>query len=200
MLQVFKDKLYSLSVNNKFFIFSICIIILIIIFHFYSNYDVKSKFINYISNRGYVNTDGSNLYYNNIGGISLDEFNDDIKNKDNSYYEINYFDVDEMIFKKNRRDYIDGMESNLNLSYSYKTKNINYSYRAVLDEESTLIYTGEYLFSKGKYKFTCNKDYVYQFDDNNSLICDKLKEDVINFYDEAINVIDNYSLVNRMIK
>lgn len=200
MIQKFKDRLYSLSVNNKFFVFSIVIVALIIIFHFYNDYDVKSKFINYINKKGYVNNDGSNLYYKNVGDSSLEGFNYSVEIKDNSYYEVNYFDVDEILFKKNRRDYIDGMESNLNLSYSYKTKNITYSYRAVLDQESTLIYSGEYLFNKGKFEFTCNKEYVYQFNDDNSIVCDKLKNDVINFYDEAINAVDNYSLVNRMIK
>lgn len=202
MLEKFKEKMYSLSSSTKFMFFSIFIIILIIILLIYNNKKVEDTFIDELSKLGYHNTDGGNYYYKNIGGITLNDFNAYVSDKVNSKYEMNYFDVDEVLFKKNKRVYYDGMLSNLNMFYDYKEKVVTYNYRVEDVGEATLIYSGNYEFKNKDFVFTCEKEYIYKYDleSSNELVCDNIKYDVRDFYDEAVNIISNYSLLNRLIK
>ena len=47
-----------------------------------------------------------------------------------------------------------------------------------------------------------DNDYIYNYDvlDNDTVICNKLENDASNFYKEAMGVISNYSLIERLIK
>ena len=202
MFEKIKNRFYYLSVSNKIFIFSFILIILFLVLKIYNSKSVEPKFINHIKKLGYVNTDGGNLYYKNILGVSLEEYNYDVSYKKENHYEINYFDIDNVLFKKNKRDYVDGISSLLNESYDYKTRVVDYSYRVQYDDEAAFIFSGEYMFKDGEFNYTCEKDYIYNYDidDKDEIICNKLKSDVSNFYKESIGVIDNYSLINRLIK
>ena len=202
MLEKIKTRFYNLSVSNKLFIISIIIIILFLVLKIYNSKDAEPKFIDYINKMGYVNTDGGTLYYKNILGVSLEEFTNSVYIDSENHYEVNYFDVDNVLFKKNKRDYEDSTNYLLNETYDYKTRTVKYSYRVQYSDAATFIFNGKYLFSDGEFKFTCNSDYIYQFDieDNDDVICNKLKSYVSDFYKEAMNDIDNYSLIDSLLK
>ena len=202
MLENIKEKLYRFSLSNKLLIFSIIVIVLLLIFYFYNVLTIKNRFINSIEKLGYSKLNDSNLYYYNVGDIKLDNFNYYLGNNIESYYEMNYFDVDDMVFKKNIRDYSDNNYSLINEIYDYKNNSVNYSYRLVSNNEATLIFSGKYLLENSKFIFTCNRDYRYQFDVNedDELICNYLKVKVLDFYDEAFNGKFDYYLINKLIK
>ena len=202
MIQNIKEKLYRFTSSNKLFVVSIILFILLIVFSIYNNKRSNERFVDYITKLGYYNEDGGNLYYYNVGGISLEDFNDDVSNGLDSHYEINYFDVNEVLFKKNFRDYTDKMNTLLNFTYDYKSGVVTYSYRGVSNNEAVLMFSGEYSYKDDAFDFSCNKDYRYQYDvdSNDDLVCTFLKGKVENFYVEAINVIEKYSVVDNVIK
>ncbi len=202
MFNVFREKVYSLGISNKFLVISVLIIILVIFLHFYNDANVEEKFINYITKMGYYNRDGGNFYYLNVKDTTLNEYFSNVDNNVNSSYEVNYFDVDSLLFKKNIRDYVDGVDFSLNETYDFVSKAVSYNYRVEEIGEATFIFSGKYLFKDGEFVFTCEKDYSYQFNvfDDDSLICNKLESDVRDFYMESLDIVGNYSLINRMIK
>lgn len=202
MINKIRASLLNISASNKLFIVSIILIILFIGLRIYNSVNVESKLINYLDKRGYVNKDGGNYYYKDLLGISLDEYNYEVSSGNDSHYEVNYFDVEDIILKKNKRDYEDSTSFLLNESYDYKTREVKYSYRVQYSDQATFIFSGNYMFSDGEFKFTCEKDYIFNFDvsDKDQVICNKVKSDVSDFYKEAMSVIDNYSLINRLIK
>ena len=202
MIENIKEKLYHFSSSNKLLIISIVMVILMLILYFYNSLTIESKFVSSIEKIGYSKVNSSNLYYYNVGDTNLDDFNYSLDNKIESNYEMNYFDVDELLFKKNIRNYSNDNYSLLNEIYDYKNKYVTYSYRLVSNNEATLIFSGKYLLENSEFKFTCNKDYRYQFDVNNNddLVCNYLKDKVLDFYDEALDGEFDYSLINRLVK
>ncbi len=202
MIEKVKSKLYILSSNNILLVISIVIIIFIIAFSLFNRGNVRNRFIKYLNKMDYYSSDGGYLYCKNIGGSSLDEFYDGVTYSNDSTYELNCFDIDSVLFKKNKRKYSGGINTLLNESYSFKDKKVTYNYRLEETDEATFIFSGEYYFASGKYNFTCEREYAYQYDvnDDDSVICSRIEYEVDEFYREAIDAVDNYSLLKRMIK
>lgn len=199
MLEWFKDKFSNFGIGNKLFIFSILMIGLVIFMYFYNSTTLDDKFVRYVTFNDYYNENGGYLYYKTISSNSLEKYNYDVDNGNASYYEVNYFDINARSFNKIIREYDNGIESSLNSSFSFKNRVINYSYRAVLNQEATIIYSGS-LKNGDRDTFTCSKDYSYLMDvsDYDSDICNTVKNNIIDFYYESINSIKNDSLVNRL--
>ena len=55
---------------------------------------------------------------------------------------------------------------------------------------SSAVFSGEYYIDVLD-NFVCNKEYTNNLnaDDNNSVICNKIKDDIVNFQSDSLNII-----------
>lgn len=191
--------------KKKYIIIGIATVIGIIIILFITSRDyTKQNLETYIKAKGYIQSaEGSNIYIKQLSEQNLDEYYDAVKNKKEAEYEINYFDTQTFELKKNKREYLNEVDSNFNQIYDYKTDIINYNYRAVI-EDSSFILKGTFKYQNKKETFTCEKEYSSNFklDGTNikEKICEKIQYDVSTFYNEMLEIIDNARLLSKLEK
>ena len=182
--------------NNLRMIYKVLIIIAIILIVLLSiglmiKSDPKDKVRNYIVSQGYNNEDGGSYYYKLISIYDLDEYNKNVNNKVNSFYEINYLDINNFDFKKNSREYINGMSSLLNLNFELEVDRITFNYRVSLDDNATAIFSGEYFVPQDY--FRCDKEYSNNIktSDDDEVICSRIKDDITNFQTEVYDLFSD---------
>ncbi|MBR3660565.1 MAG: hypothetical protein IKN63_01500 [Bacilli bacterium] len=193
-------KIIDIIKNHKFiFAFVILFLLLLIINYFFipsSNNQVKS----YISNLGYKCEDESNYYHLLKSSTNMDEYLNNVNNNINSTYEENFFDTDFLSFKKSIKKYEDKIESSLDESFNYKTMEVDYDYKMIINDFSSVVFSGSYNYNNSKVNFTCNKEYAYNFESiDDNTICEKIKYDVQDFYMESIKLFDGSSVLNKAI-
>ena len=179
------------NLNN---IYKIIIIVAIIITILITNSIINNpqrQLKKYFKDNYYKNEYGSSTYYKPVSLLNLDDYNGNIKYNFKAEYEMNYFNIETHEFSKNKREYNYNIESNLNETYSYKTNIITYNYRVVVENIATTIYKGTY--DTNTEKLTCKKEYAYNIDaeDNDEVICDNIKDELLNFQYEAFTIIED---------
>ena len=91
------------------------------------------------------------------------------------------------------------MNSFLSATYDYTNGKLTYNYRVTYGS-ANIIFSGDY-DSKNE-KFTCDSEYTYDVDivGNESVFCDKVKYNIVNFSRERLEFITNGKLLNYMKK
>ena len=193
--------------KNKKIIMIVIIIMLVILLIIIpiinkSSHRTKSNFEDYIEKLGYVSDGGSSYYYKQISDTTLDEYFEKKENKEETYFETNYFNTLKYQFSKNKREYTNNIETTLNQIYDIKTDTMTYNYRLVI-ENSSFIFSGDYKYDEKGIKFTCNKDYAYNFkmDDDDEETCENLKNEATKFYEEVLDMLtNNMRIINKVKK
>lgn len=190
LIRILTNKFNNLNIFYKLFITFIVIIIFLIVIGLLSKKTPSEMLRDHILKEGYNNDDGGSMYYKQLSSLSLEEYNNNIENNIDSEYILSYIDIDNYEIKLNYRDYIDNIDSVLNLNYKLSKDVISFKYRVVLDNSSSAIFSGKYYINKPN-DFICNKDYTNNFnaDDNNEIICNKIKNDIIGFQAESYKII-----------
>ena len=162
----------------------------------------KLSFEDYIEKLGYVSDGGSSYYYKQISDTTLDEYFDKKKSQEETDFETNYFNTLKYQFSKNKREYTKNIETTLNQIYDIKTDTMTYNYRLVI-ENSSFIFSGDYKYDEKEIKFTCSKDYAYNFkmDDEDEETCEYLKNEATKFYEEVLDMLaNNMRMINKIKK
>ena len=197
------DNILNDIIQNKKVLIGLAIFfIFIILINIFSGTNTKENLQSYLKKQGYLSESESNIYYKKISSASLEEYTKQKAKKTTTNYEMNYFDTTTYEFKKNKREYEDNMETNLNMTYNFKEDKINYNYRLVLDNNGSMVFSGTFKYQKKDFKFTCINDYSYNFNatDDDELVCDNIEVDVLNFYTEALNSVKNSKLLKEILK
>ncbi len=176
--------------------FVVVFVLLLLLVSFQSPSDKVGKILR---KNGYTNETGSSLYSKQISTLNLSQFNQKVKLGDSAVYEENYFDVTNYQFIKNKMEYSDGIQTNFTPKYDYTNGGLTYTYRVIINENSNVIFEGNY--NSDTNAFACENTYAYDFDlsGNENIFCDKIEQNVKDFYLEMTSVIKNSSLIHDMI-
>lgn len=184
------NKFNELNIKYKIIIIVLIIIICSVLIKILINTPEK-QLKNYFNKNYYINEYEGNTYSKPISELNLEEYNTNIKNNVDAKYEMNYFNIKTHEFSKNKREYENNVESNLNETYAYKTDIITYNYRVVIENIATAIYRGTY--NTNTKDLICKLEYKYNIEanDNDKLICNNIKDELLAFESEAYTIIDN---------
>ena len=181
--------------KKVFLVVIVIIIILLVIKSLFANKNNEGKITSYISSIGFTEDSGT-LYKKQISDINYDEYSNKKNNGEDVTYEMLYFNTNTYELTEDKIEFSNGIEKSFNPVYNYVDETLTYNYRINIDNTNVII-NGEYI--KDSYEFTCNPTFSYQFNIDNSLdkICDKVREDVEDFYSEAITLIKKPNLINK---
>ena len=160
----------------------------------------SQKVVKILKKAGYTNQGNSAIYSKLISNLNYDQYSEEVEEGNSSLYEENSFDTREYEFMKVKMEYADKIQTNFTPKFDYKTRTLTYTYRVVVDNKSSVIFDGSY--NSDTDSLICENAYTYNFDieGNETTFCDKIKVEVKKFYLEMISVIEDASLVYKMME
>ena len=160
----------------------------------------SQKVVKVLKKAGYTNQGNSAIYSKLISNLNYDQYSKKVEEGKSSLYEENSFDTREYEFMKVKMEYADKIRTNFTPKFDYKTRMLTYTYRVVVDNKSSVIFEGNY--NSDTDFLICENAYTYNFDieGNENTFCDKIKVEVKKFYLEMISVIEDASLVYKMME
>ena len=187
-----------IDVRNYKKIFLVLIIIILIFLVVKSLLDKKNneeKITDYIISNGF-SEDAGTLYKKQISDINYDEYSNKKDNGEDVTYEMLYFNTNTYELTLDKIEFSNGIEKSFNPVYNYVDETLTYNYRINIDNTNVII-NGEYI--KDSYEFSCSPTFSYQFNTSNALdkICEKIREDVEDFYSDAITLIKKPNLIDK---
>ena len=185
---------------NKKYIIIIVVVVFILLLFLLSFQSPTDRVGRILRKNGYVNEKNSSLYSKQISNLNLEQFNQKMKLGESAVYEENYFDASEYQFIKNKVEFSDDIQTNFTPKYDYVTGYLTYTYRVIINENSNVIFEGNY--NSGTNAFVCENTYAHDFDlsGNENIFCDKIEQNVKDFYLEMTSVIKNVNLIHQMMK
>lgn len=154
----------------------------------------SEELADYLINRNFVKKDG--VYVKQISDVSLEEYyeykDEGIEvDSETLYFDVNSFQLIDMSF-----DYSSNVELYFNPTYNYTNGNLIYNYEINMDNTNVMI--------EGSY--SSNDDFVcdiintrnINLNGNKNDICEKVKFDVVNFYDYALGLIKDKKLLKKI--
>ena len=179
----------------------VIIILVIITYNIFFNNTTKNLG-KYLTKKGYTHEKDSYVYIKQNSELTLEEYYEKLDNKETSVYEALSFNTKTYILTKIKRGYLEKVDYTLNLNYDYKKNKIAYNYRAVIDENASIIYEGDYQYKNEEETFSCEQAYSYNFniDKNDSDVCYTLRNETRLFYQEVLDEVQNSKLINQMTK
>lgn len=182
--------------KRKIIIFVVLLLIIIggTIYIFSRNSTTK-ELENYLINNDFKKEDG--LYAKQVSELNLDEYRDQSSYGNDSSYKIMYFDIDNYQLLETNIIYDDELEMIFSPVYDFKTKKLTYINEISINGIN-VIFKGNY--DKIDDNFVCNvsSTEVDLSISDKSIICDKIKSDVEDFYVEARNLIKDRKLLKKI--
>ena len=189
-----------MKLSKKKLIVIVSVLILILLLLLFSFQSPSDKVAKILRKNGYTNEKGSSLYSKQISTLNLSQFNQKIKSGDSAVYEENYFDTKQYQFIKNKMEYSDNIRTNFTPKYDYVTGYLTYTYRVIINENSNVIFEGNY--NPDTDSISCENTYNHDFylEGNEDIFCKKIEQNVKDFYLEMTSVIKNVNLIHQMMK
>lgn len=177
--------------------FVVVFVLLLLLVFFQSPSDRVARILR---KNGYTNEKGSSLYSKQVSTLNLSQFNQKVKLGDSAVYEENYFDSSKYQFIKNKMEYSDNIRTNFTPKYDYITGYLTYTYRVIINDNSNVIFEGNYNY--GTNAFVCENTYTHEFEieGNEDIFCNKIEQNVKDFYLETMSVIKNVNLIHQMME
>lgn len=194
-----KEHYNNLSTRSKILIIVLIVFIILVLLRFIMREDKSDKIGNYLISKGFVKEEDSTLYHKQVSNITRDEYDNKINNKENSSYEMLYFNTYNYHFIKDKMTYEDDISKSFNPTYNYQDNTLTYIYRINL-YNTNIIIEGSYDIDTEE--FTCNPTFASEIDIDNAEndICNSIKYEVIDFSYEALTLITSSDLLNDMKK
>ena len=160
----------------------------------------SQKVVKILKKAGYTNQGNSAIYSKLISNLNYDQYSKKVEEGNSSLYEENSFDTREYEFMKVKMEYADKIRTNFTPKFDYKTRMLTYTYRVVVDNKSSVIFEGNY--NSDTDSFSCENAYVYEFEleGNEDIFCNKIEQNVKDFYLEMTSMIKNADLVYEMME
>ena len=148
-----------------------------------------SRFEKYLRKQGY--TPEAEYFFKNID--NEEPCNENSNN--GCSVENRYFNTKTYTFTKNIVSYQNKVLFDLSMYYDYVNDKTEYTYR-ITYETGNLIYQGTY--EDGE--FDCHNEFHYGIDIKNDNYCTDIEDDVLDFKEEATNLIHNSNFLNHIKK
>lgn len=196
---MFKEYYNNLSIRGKLLIILIIIFTILVLLRFITREDKSDKIGNYLISKGFIKEEDSTLYHKQLSDMTINEYEDKVNNKQNSTYEMLYFNTNNYNYMKDKMTYEDDISKSFNPTYNYKDNTLTYVYRINM-YNTNIIIEGEY--DTNTEEFTCNSTFASEINIDNAEndICDSIKYDVIDFSYEALTLITSTDILNDMKK
>ena len=174
---------------NKKYIIIIVVVVLILLLFLLLVQSPTDRVGRILRKNGYVNEKNSSLYSKQISNLNLEQFNQKVKLGESAVYEENYFDASEYQFIKNKMEFSDDIQTNFTPKYDYVTGYLTYTYRVIINENSNVIFEGNY--NSDTDSISCENTYSHDFylEGNEDIFCKKIEQNVKDFYLEMTSVI-----------
>ncbi len=185
--------------KKKWLIIAGIIIIVFIILNLMTNKTTEEKVQSYIENIGFQKLEDSELYYKQISDTSIKEYFEIIKQEQEATLNILYFNTKQFQLLKVLMEYSNSISTSFDATYDYKTEQITYTYE-ITKGDTLVMLEGNYL--PDTKEFNCDVTYyenikLYQ-NNNETVLCDKVKYDAENFAEETRTLITNPTLLQAM--
>lgn len=196
---MFKEYYNNLSTRGKILVIILIIFIVLVLLRFIMREDKSDKIGNYLIGKGFVKEEDSTMYHKQISDITMDEYEDKVNNKENTSYEMLYFNTYNYHFIKDKMIYEDDISKSFNPTYNYKDDTLTYVYRINMYNTNIII---EGSYDNNTEEFICNPTFASEIDIDNAKedICNSIKYDVIDFNYEALTLITSTDILNEMKK
>jgi len=194
-----KEYYNNLSTRGKILVIILIIFVVLVLLRFIMREDKEDKLGNYLISKGFVKEEDSTMYHKQVSDITIEEYENKVNNKENTTYEMLYFNTYNYHFIKDKMIYEDDISKSFNPIYNYKDNTLTYVYRINMYNTNIII---EGSYDNNTEEYICNPTFASEIDiDNaNEDICNSIKYDVEDFSYEALTLITSTDILNEMKK
>ena len=194
-----KEYYNNLSTRGKILVIILIIFIILVLLRFIMRENKEDKIGSYLISKGFLKEEDSTMYHKQVSDITIEEYENKVNNKENTTYEMLYFNTYNNHFIKDKMIYEDDITKSFNPTYNYKDDTLTYVYRINMYNTNIII---EGSYNNNTEEFICNPTFASEIDIDNAKedICNSIKYDVVNFNYEALTLITSTDILNEMKK